>query len=88
MRTNGTGVESADVVGSISPTDTDTILMQRSGDISETTYLALKNSIAVSIAPSIQETAFEALIAQGDPVGQTPDGIYKFQQEVKTSSAL
>jgi hypothetical protein len=88
MRTNGTGVESADVIGSISPLDTDTILMQRSGDISETTYLNLKNSIAVSISPSVQETAFEALIAQGDLVWQTPDWIYKFQQEVKTSTAL
>lgn len=89
MRTNGSWVESADVISAITPVDTDTILLQRTGDIWEATYLSIKNDIASSIAtPSVQEINFESIITSGNLIWQTPDGIYKVQTEIKTSTAL
>lgn len=52
------------------------------------TYPNFKADIIQSASPTVQETNFESIIATGDIVGQTPDWIYKVQQEVKTSTAL
>ncbi len=59
MRTSWSGVESADVIGSITPISTDTVLMQRDWDIVETPY---SNIQALSqMGNSVTEIAWEAL---------------------------
>ena len=50
-------------------------------DLSTLPILSLPGPIATDSAP-------ESIIATGDIVWQTPDGLYKIQQEVKTSTAL
>ncbi len=42
----------------------------------------------VTTSPTLTETAYESIITAWDLIGQTPDGIYKVQTEIKTSSAL
>lgn len=60
MRTNGSGVESADAIGSITPISTDTVLMQRAWDIVETPFSNF--TILSQQSNSATEIAGEALV--------------------------
>jgi len=71
------------------PTAWDIIRLEKwDWNYEDITYPNFKADIIQSASPTIQETNFESIIATGDIVGQTPDWIYKVQQEVKTSTAL
>lgn len=88
MRTNGSWVESADVIDSITPIDTDTILMQRAWTISETPYSQIKSDIATVAGWAITFPSYESGIVSWDAVGNVNGMLIKCVTENASSMNL
>jgi hypothetical protein len=67
LRTNGSGVESADAIDSLTPTLSDTIILQRAWSIGESPLSSLQSLLSPSALVDQQYIAWEALAA-GDSV--------------------
>lgn len=61
MRTNGSWVESADAIGSITPISSDTVLMQRGWDIVESPYSSIITDVGDAVGNIQEIIAGEAL---------------------------